>query len=438
MNDNTNPEDGGTNSAVYSLILTCIIFAVVYSAYQYLRPEGWGADTSKQDDTGSSIEIDAAPVATQAGSVPVNTPSAATTQKSQEIAAARRRAELRTIGSIIEAIDYQLSSADTLITNWNDEFQPLLKNDRGRQIATDDTAVRQLTPLFHGDYPSSAELENWRQELDIAAAPLRKSTNTDTIILTDQDKEFFYELQTRVEAAVDRLEKRERSLRFLLSSTAKLEASDSTLEQRMAEVENDAIKQFMDAAAEKRMQALKKKVEEESKAIQAAEEKRIAAEAQKKIAEQQAKEAQLLMEQEKLNEKKHVAMAEAARQKLEAEFQRDQAEIKSLLSPFTSDGDAHPTIGNDDSPQTWIYRTGYGPVSFGRLQSSGCLEATREGRQRLYFFGGTGDNLRPKRGFPAYSRTGLNSQATVARVDRARELLLKYGDLMVEKGMLAR
>jgi serine/threonine protein kinase len=124
-------------------------------------------------------------------------------------------------------------------------------------------------------------------------------------------------------------------------------------------------------------------------------------------------------------------------EKLQAEFLHDREEIENLLAPFLAVSESQPTIGRPDEPNTWLFPAApLAPISYGRLQASGALADSQDGLHRLYYIGGFKVNFRPKRGFPEYSRENLSHEVVVEKVKRARELLLKYGPIMVKKGML--
>ena len=109
---------------------------------------------------------------------------------------------------------------------------------------------------------------------------------------------------------------------------------------------------------------------------------------------------------------------------LEREMQRDMNEIKGLLRAYTSPGF---TYRPDDTK---------GPVSYSLIRSSGGLEPTRKGLGSLFFIA-TGNSDRDRGGLPAGVGGHIGSETPTAPIERAQELLIKYGELMVRKGMLA-
>jgi hypothetical protein len=125
----------------------------------------------------------------------------------------------------------------------------------------------------------------------------------------------------------------------------------------------------------------------------------------------------------------------AARKQLEAEFQRDLREIRSLLTPFISHGYTQPSDGGWYTKQS----TKPGPVSLEALRGAGLLQDTHEALQMLHHAGTMNrDNDRPLGGFPPFITSSRDWGRYRPIVARAQELLRKYGDLMVEKKMLAK
>lgn len=105
-------------------------------------------------------------------------------------------------------------------------------------------------------------------------------------------------------------------------------------------------------------------------------------------------------------------------------MQRDMNEIKGLLMAFTSPGFAYRP---DDTK---------GPASYSLIKSSGGLEPTRRGLGSLFFIA-AGNTDRDRGGLPAEVGGHIASETPIAPIERAQELLVMYGELMVREGMLA-
>ena len=77
-----------------------------------------------------------------------------------------------------------------------------------------------------------------------------------------------------------------------------------------------------------------------------------------------------------------------------------------------------------------------GPVSLSVIKSRGGLEPTRQGLQNLFFVA-RGNSDRPPGGMPEGVGGQIASATNIAPIERAQQLLIKYGDLMVKREMLA-
>ena len=66
-----------------------------------------------------------------------------------------------------------------------------------------------------------------------------------------------------------------------------------------------------------------------------------------------------------------------------------------------------------------------------------CMAACKVTLERLFYYGGCQSNRRHKGGFPNYTQVALKRNKSVNHsVKRAQELLIQYGELMVEQGLL--
>jgi DNA repair exonuclease SbcCD ATPase subunit len=354
---------------------------------------------------------------------------------------ARSRGEFVSTLKLIEDVANELERLAKLTYSWQQDFEPLLEDDRGSRLAGDENAVRDFLTAVSAPLPTVQESLTWTAEFNEASRPLReaaKSGATD-IQTTAEDQAYFEAMLTRVKTGCDALARRQETVELLLTRTSQRPVSGTTLKEAIKNREQNELQRLLAEAEEKRLEALKAAIAQQSLEIEQAEQARIAAETALRVAEKKAQVQGIRTETQRIDNEIDEAAIAAARKKLEAEFARDEPEIQSLLAPFLAESVTHPNLGNPNDPHTWIIRAGdLVPVSFGRLQSSGSLANTHEGRHRLYYFAGSADSIRPKQGFPAYSRTGLNNPAIVARITRAQDLLIKYGPLMVERGLLYR
>jgi len=77
-------------------------------------------------------------------------------------------------------------------------------------------------------------------------------------------------------------------------------------------------------------------------------------------------------------------------------------------------------------------------MSLARIKGSGALKQDIRGLSQLSTLGGSSHNGRTDRGgFPKDSLYGLrDSDHVLTAVKRAQDLLIKYGDVLVEMGLL--
>lgn len=368
-------------------------------------------------------------------------PLTVVTQENMDaVVAARAESQAKLIAAqaIVGECDATILKLQASIEEWDRRYASVLDDDRGRRFASDSTAVEKLATMFQQPLVGADKLTTWIQELNAIADPIRKATASgDDFHVTDELRTYLQELLTRVTDADQRHGAHQRLIDSLTLSTQDQPLSAVTLRDAIAAYETRVADELSVDATRRRKEELQKAMEEQSAAITEAEKRRIEADTQARVVEEEARRQGVLGKTQELEGKVDAAKAKAAREKLEAEYRRDEAEITGLLTPFLFVSESQPALGNANDPRSWIIPTApLGPTSFSRLQGSGCLDDTADGMKRLYYYAGWHMNLRKKGGFPHYSATGLNDPGVNARVTRARELLTKYGPLLVEKGYL--
>lgn len=122
-----------------------------------------------------------------------------------------------------------------------------------------------------------------------------------------------------------------------------------------------------------------------------------------------------------------------------AALQRDIADVKRYLQPFTAPGYLQPNSDRNawDTERTVDAK----PVSLARLKRLGALDNTMEGLERLYIFGGGKNavlnNSRPLGSFPQYWAQHLIKPEVRNAVQRAQQLLRDHGQALVEEQLLS-
>jgi hypothetical protein len=195
--------------------------------------------------------------------------------------------------------------------------------------------------------------------------------------------------------------------------TARLQA-DQEQAEKIAKLERE----LAEVKGRGKEAELKAKVEQAAN-LAKLEQERQAEEARLEAAKKQAEVNSTRDEADRLAEQKK-------REQLIREFERDKAQVASYLRAFTADGFKH----RPDKTK------GHSSLSF--LESEGALKEGLPGLQRFLFLG-SADNDRPRGGLPYY--IGGNIQGVqglnIEPVEKAQALLRKYGELMVERKLLA-
>lgn len=359
-----------------------------------------------------------------------------------DAAASRRaiaRAKLIEADALIRRCFTDLSEARELEQEWSEYYLAILDDDRGRKIATDQSAVAEISTLLQSPLPTDVDLTSWYLQLNPVAINIQhKVAARSDYQVTSEDQEFLEQFHTRVRDAKTSFLSWEAHFDRLLHQSLRASPAEFTLREAIARYQQQLHSEMAQEAEEKRVAELQRVIDEQAAETQRIEEERLKAEAELKRAELEAQRAELARQKQEAEDQVEAARAQAARRRLEAEFQRDSAEINSLLSPFLdSNGEAQPRYGPINDPRSFHTPARLAPTSFSSLQAAGALDDSPDGLFRLYVNGGDPRTYRKRRGFPYYVPTGLNDPAITRQVARARELLIKYGPLLVERRMLS-
>ena len=346
------------------------------------------------------------------------------------------RTQSRRIGVLaeVERIRQEIDQLIEQHTTWQSSYAPLSTNDSGRRIAAAEETLLLAATRFDRERPDDQQIASWRTQLNALAAPLESSEDGLTLQLVDDEhvaeirglgqivkqalessREDQLVLDTLLSRTADRSPGeltlrealRQRRAEAAISRTAAIESArqeqDDTEQQRLAQLEQQRISALADIAAQKSKNELARLNAEKRDLVQ-----------QGKIEDDERKRRE-------------------AREALLRQYQRDLPEIRALLSPFISQGYAQPAAG-------WKFKrtTRQGPVSLSALYSSGLLDDDRRAVNQLYFATTANRmNDRPLGGFPAQVIGQRDGERAIAKVLRARELLIQYGALMVDDGLLA-
>lgn len=338
--------------------------------------------------------------------------------------------------ALANAAVHDLGKLKTLQAEWATLEATLLNGQEGKRIVGSVMHLERVISILQSARPSAEQIVEWESRLAPLTEPFTlAAAESIPVAITDEHKELLSDLGRELKTAASEFERQKLLFESVDRETSGMQPSPMTLaeaieqhrvEQEAAEVDrlekvrDDARSEAEKAGAERIVKAEKELADAK---IRAAEQK-IDAER-----EQVAEEARVADMQRKatlagLTEEATRVADELRWVELERQMQRDMDEIRGLLRAFTSPGFAYRP---DDTK---------GPVSYSLIKSSGGLESTRNGLGSLFFIA-TGNTDRERGGLPAGVGGHISSSTPTAPIERAQELLVKYGELMVRKGMLA-
>lgn len=313
------------------------------------------------------------------------------------------------------------------------ELENLLKeletSEEGRRIAGDQEAVSKFVAVRDARRPNANDLNGIRAVTSELTAIANRALKDAVALGPDRQ---FNAHRTEIEAALvewGRTEQHLSALKTLIKDTDQLPPTDKSLADAVKQWEAERDREHLAelAAAQEQLQAeMAQRLQ-----IETIDAERKAAEAKLKTeaadADMQALLAAARAEQEQaiVREAQEKLAAVRLRFKLESDFQAALPEIRSLLSPAVSRG--RMQLGGD--PFGW-YQGEEGPLSLAQLKRFGALQPNKEVLLGTLFCGPTSPNDRPFGSFP--ERVANNN----GKFKRAHDLLIKYGELMVEHGLL--
>ena len=340
----------------------------------------------------------------------------------------------------------------TDFAQWNVEYTSIMssESEEGKKIAASSVLLQQFMSAVDQAALSQEDVDSWQDQLKELMTPVERAYRAKDATTTANKSlvEKLNALEEEVERAVATLRqtraavsaiRKQAAAQDLVGEGAGIEAAitaelekraleDIRLrEERLAQARAEMNRQLTDAQieAEKLINAERIKT---AKALGQVERKRIA----------DATEDQLREERERAEER----AAQLAREQLEAEFKKDESDIQTYLLAFTEHGFKQP------SRRGYVTERTERPVSLAALRGMGALAPTIQGlaalNQAARVCGrraaSTWPNLRASSDGTRLGQGGLGIYPVAPDqkfLQRAQDLLIKYGDLMVEKKMLA-
>jgi len=355
--------------------------------------------------------------------------------KSNQAVARAKVADLRRESSVAKS---RLQALRKLVANWAAKASGLMEGDSGRRIASSSADIVLVQDLLCRVRPTEVDLTAWSESLD-ELTPLLDSTPGDNveISITAEHQQRLQDLSRQLGHARDTLEQQLSLLDAILKETASQELSEQTLGQVIEDCrvkqENDLATQLAAARDAARLAAEAEQIDElarleselveeatrrkaeERRAMQSQAEQVAKAELERIAAETLLQKAKVQAQSDAIQAETETLEATQQLQKLEREFEGDLPAIRNLLSAFVSKGHYYRSDNKA------------GPASLAFLTSQGALEPTANGSYQMAFLANAG--TRPP--------GGLKNPANPDLLRRAQDLLNKYGDLMVQKEMLA-
>ena len=332
---------------------------------------------------------------------------------------------------VLAEAESALQEFESAAAEWERLVDSLENGQLGRVLAADTESLPSLMELLSVGSEQANDPPGYREQFDLVSGEVEKFLAGDRVTAVTGAT------LRAIETLRDEIRERERALQGSLDRL-KLAARDARGSQPGEMTLEEAYEAYRAQQAEQarlREIAARERVRKEAEErIEEAEREKLEAKTALEVAKQAAEADRMRREKEMLEiaaaKEKEEADAKLAQERLETEFTRDLPEIRRLLSPFVS-----PAPYYLSRPGSYLYSGQSTGLSLSTVAKSGALEPTDEGIDMMSMLGKA--PYRPLGSFPKYVQSEWRRTESVKRrLVRAQELLLKYGDLLVEKGMM--
>lgn len=327
-----------------------------------------------------------------------------------EQAVAHAKSRQRTFLAQGRELTLLLDTCDDEIKQWNDRVRPLLENDEGRKIASDEDLVSRFRAAYQQDRPSQELVQSYRDSLEDMLSPIRlafeipENTSLPTAAGADELKRMLVDLRRiRDELRVPR-----QRAEAVAAEANQLAAHSTTLQSAI------------DTLTHSEMLADSKIIDDE------------VAKARRESAEKLAKSKADLI--------RSTADSTIMRDQSDAERVRLASKAKSpdvqrILKPFTEKGYVQPY--NQGGVVGFKKTTVHSPMSYTAIESLGALEPTMKGLNALntLVIGNTLNDRATRWQFHVYSENWSRSDQDY--IQKVQETLRELGPTLVEMEMLA-
>ena len=347
-----------------------------------------------------------------------------------------RKADAAKHAAIANAAVRDLGKLKKTQTEWAALEATLMNGQAGNRIAGSAKHFPLVVDIWQRQRPTVEQIGNLERELNPLTELLTQAaTESTTISITDEHAKRLTDLGEELKTQAAEFERQKLLLESIQRETSALPPGNiglaAALQQHSTQSKQAEVDRLAAVRATARAAAEKDQADQIARAEQQLADDKTKQELEKIASERtlEAEKARVAELQRKatlagLTEEATRAADSLRWAQLEREMQRDMNEIKGLLLAYTAPGF---TYRPDDTK---------GPVSYSLIKSSGGLEPTRKGLDKLFFMG-RGNTDRPRGGLPEGVGGILGSGTPSAPIERAQELLVKYGELMVRKEMLA-
>ncbi len=277
------------------------------------------------------------------------------------------------------------------------------------------------------------KIGGWRNQVDELLRPIQSGDVDTTLESLQTISDDLEAVAVAIQPDVDRLQRDDELLSHVLRDTAYKPPANQTLREAIGVRQTERLKlradQVAAAARDAETKATKQLQDEQVRKVEAeAEIKRQMIENDRLAAERETARLKAVADAEAEAEAARVARAQ-----LESELEKDMRMVQSFLMPFITP--ANTQIGEKRYYVTTVTSQ---PVSLSRLRGLGALDPTLGGLENLYGLGSNREGKRPFGSFPTpFFSERLRDDSIRNKIVIAQNLLNKYGELLVEKGMLA-
>lgn len=367
---------------------------------------------------------------------------------SQQLYRDALRARVAEVRSLRAEVRADLDALEQDVRDWTEQSQQLLHNDLGRRLAARPELLRQYRLLDDSPPVTEKQIERWDEQLAVRFESLgERSDDADMMLSVPKESIGALEdIHRGIRDVRSAVRAKQSELQHLMQQAARVSTPaerdlQSALEhfeqqevqgrlERIAEAEKRAFDEYTEKLAAERAATARERGELQLKKERELRDLELAAvEANSNIEAQKLKDAIAEVKRQEAQRQAELK-AKIERKTLEAEFQAAMPEIRSYLIPLIAHSRWQLT------GQQWKYVDTAGPVSLSAIRARGALQNTESGYEAVYWICGGPQNERPNGPFDRYIGGAIHPRR-IPLARKVQTLLNEFGELMVEKGMLA-